>query len=133
MEAHLNRLRYGNRDTSGGLTHFWLQSSLAISAEEQVAVLRRLYRNELPYSRRSQEIVKDLMYYRETPRGLLRGKTGTGGSAWKRVADLGWYVGWVEQGDDAWVFAANLTGGENPSGRTARGIVEAILASRGLL
>lgn len=133
MEAHLNRLRYGNRDTRAGLTRFWLQTSLEISPEEQVAFLTRLYQNDLPYSRRSQEIVKDLMYYRETPRGVLRGKTGTGGSAWKQVADLGWYVGWVERGDDAWVFAANLTGGTNPSGREARGIVEAIFTHRGLL
>lgn len=133
MEAHLRRLRYGNQDTHGGLTQFWLDSSLRISAEEQIAFLTRLYRNDLPYSRRSQEIVKDIMFLRRTPRGTLRGKTGSGGDLRTGTFNLGWFVGWVEQAEDTWVFAANLTGGDQPSGRTARAIAEEILQARKLL
>ncbi len=133
MEAHLRRLRYGNQDTTGGLTQFWLDSSLKISAEEQIAFLSRLYRNDLPYSRRSQEIVKEIMLLRETPRGTLRGKTGSGGDLRTGTFNLGWFVGWVEKDDTAWVFATNLTRGENASGRVARSITEEILQSRRLL
>ncbi len=45
----LQRLRYGNMDISGGLATFWLDESLKISAHEQVAFLRGLSRNELPF------------------------------------------------------------------------------------
>lgn len=36
MQRGLDRIGYGNRDISGGLTRFWLQSSLKISPREQV-------------------------------------------------------------------------------------------------
>ncbi|MBP2666706.1 MAG: Beta-lactamase [Firmicutes bacterium] len=40
MQLYLDRIGYGNRDISGGLTRFWLRSSLQISAMEQVDVLK---------------------------------------------------------------------------------------------
>jgi beta-lactamase class D len=41
MTDGLRRFDYGNCDTSGGVTNFWLDSTLRISADEQVAFLRR--------------------------------------------------------------------------------------------
>ena len=42
MREWLDRLEYGNRDTGGGIDHFWLQGGLRISAVEQVRFLHRL-------------------------------------------------------------------------------------------
>src|SRR5262249_443345 len=50
MKELLAACNYGNQDISGGLTKFWLDSSLKISAQEQVDFLERLYTNKLPFS-----------------------------------------------------------------------------------
>jgi beta-lactamase class D len=49
----LGKVSYGNGDISGGLTQFWLESSLLISPNEQVEFLRRLGARQLPFSART--------------------------------------------------------------------------------
>ena len=43
MQEYIDKIGYGNKDISGGLTTFWLGSSLQISALEQVDLLNKLY------------------------------------------------------------------------------------------
>jgi beta-lactamase class D len=135
MACYLTALNYGNRNQSGGLSTFWLGSSLKISADEQVDFLHRLYRGDLPFSEQNQAAVRELMLAKSTSKGTLRGKTGTDGGLRDGVltAALGWYVGWVETPGGAYIFAANISGGDNPTGRKTREIVEQILTHRGLL
>lgn len=133
LREYVERVGYGNQDVSGGFHPFWLESSLRISAEEQVRMLGRLHRLELPFSLRTQLQVLELMKAAETGRGILRGKTGTAGDAARDIATLGWYVGSVTCLGKTHLFAMNLSGGVNPSGRTAREITRTILRDRGLL
>jgi beta-lactamase class D len=107
MEAHLARIGYGNADVSGGIDRFWLGSSLAISAEEQIEFLRRFHAGELGFSPRTTQAVKDIIVLEETPEYRLSGKTGGGyvdGQA------LGWLVGYVERGGEVYFFALNMDG-----------------------
>ncbi len=46
MQASLDTVAYGNRDIAGGLTRFGPGSSLKISPDERMALLRRFYRNQ---------------------------------------------------------------------------------------
>ena len=123
---------YGNRDTSGGLTNFWLQSSLLIAADEQVAFLRRLWEDGLPASREAQRVTRELMELSRREGRILYGKTGTGGDREAGVARLGWFVGCVERGDRRCFFATRITGQRDASGRQARRITEAILEKLGI-
>ena len=50
MKEYVTKLNYGNRDTSGGIDRFWLNTTLKISADEQVEFLKALYKEELPFS-----------------------------------------------------------------------------------
>jgi len=59
MQEFVRRFEYGNRNASGRVDNFWLDGTLAISADEQVEFLRRLYAGQLPVSRRSTDIVKE--------------------------------------------------------------------------
>lgn len=133
MKKYVAKLHYGNCDMSGGLDRFWLESTLGISADEQIQVLYKLHRNDLPFSQRSMDIVKDIIVLAKRDSAIFRGKTGTG------VADngkhsLGWFVGWVTNGDQAYVFATNIES-ENDlaNGMKARAITEAILRNKKLL
>jgi len=48
MHDWLAGLAYGNAETSGPVTQYWLNGRLRISPDEQVAFLRRFYTNDLP-------------------------------------------------------------------------------------
>ena len=109
MKAHVEKLNYGNRDTSGTLTRFWLgDGRLRISADEQVEFLKALYKEELPVSRRSQRIVKEIMTLEETPEYKLSAKTG-GGPLGESKA-LGWFVGYLETKGNVYFFATQIEG-----------------------
>lgn len=124
FEEALKRWEYGNQDMSGGLTQFWLSSSLAISPDEQCRFLSRLYTDRLGISKRTRDLVLELMIYRSEDSFVLRGKTGTAGDRDRGIATEGWYVGFLECKKGNYAFALHLTGGENPSGRHAREIAE---------
>jgi beta-lactamase class D len=111
MRRYVDAFDYGNRDISGApLDTFWLNGKLRISAMQQLGFLSRLYREELPVSKRSQEIVKDIMFLEQSELGTLRGKTGAVGIGVVRgsKATLGWLVGWLEHASKAYIFALNI-------------------------
>jgi beta-lactamase class D OXA-2 len=99
--AYLREADYGNADPSAAHGDYWVDGNLRISAFEQVAFLRRLYRNTLPFKVEHQRLVKDLMIQRAGPEGILRAKTGWEGR-------YGWWVGWVEAPAGAVFFALNI-------------------------
>ena len=128
MSNYIQRLNFGNCDTSGGITNFWLESSLRISADEQVAFLRRLWADDLPVSKNAQQTTRELMILSRRDDGrTLHGKTGTAGDAKADIASMGWFVGCVTRGDKKFFFATRITGEPDASGRLARKITEAIL------
>lgn len=107
MRDEVTRVGYGNNDISGGIDRFWLGSSLRISPLEQLEFLRRLYDGRLPFSPRSIAIVKKILVLEKTDRYTLRGKTGFAKES--DSSAVGWFVGYVEKGDNVYFFACNLT------------------------
>lgn len=130
MQAYLGEFGYGNEDISGGLTEFWLGSSLEISANEQIAFLARLRLDDLPVSSRSMEIVKEVIVLEKTDAYIYRGKTGS--CTPEGEHSLGWFVGYVERDDTAYVFATNIQATE-ASGQRAQSITEDILKHLNLI
>lgn len=101
----LERISYGNGRTGPRLDTFWLDGDIRISANEQIAFLKKLYRDELPFTVRHQHLVKHLMRVGQAGKRILRAKTGW---ALRDGHDIGWYVGWVEVPGDVWFFALNM-------------------------
>lgn len=131
MQTWIDRCNYGNRDTSGGIDKFWLESSLAISADEQVAFLTRLYDGTLPFSPRSVDIVRRILVLKKGDGWTFSGKTGSGKT--RETGSLGWFVGCLERGEARFIFAANIRAEAGADGRVARRVVEQLLADLGLL
>ncbi|WP_417437667.1 class D beta-lactamase [Idiomarina sp.] len=100
-KSYLKRIDYGNADPSDDVRNYWLDGQLAISANEQIAFLQRLYRNELPFAAEHQRLIKDLMIVEADRNWILRAKTGWEGS-------FGWWVGWVEWPEGPVFFALNI-------------------------
>lgn len=106
MRDWVRRFGYGNRDIRGGIDRFWLDGRLRISADEQVAFLRRVQDRTLPVSGRTIDILRRIITLEERADGaVLRAKTGW---ALRGNWNVGWFVGWIERGDDAWIFALNV-------------------------
>ena len=132
MAAWLARFDYGNRDISGGIDRFWLCTSLLISADDQVAFLRRLQNGELGCSPRSTAIVGEIIERERGPGYVYRGKTGGGRLASGRR--IGWLVGWVERGERRYTYALNLEGDRYDEILDARlRLPRAILSALGIL
>jgi beta-lactamase class D len=132
MKEYVDKFDYGNEDTSGPLNGFWLNSTLKISANEQVEFLKRLYREELPVSKRSLSILKEIMTLEETPDYKLSGKTGGGSISEGRY--LGWFVGYLETKGGTYVFATEIEGPTYLSIRDERiAVTKRVLAGLGHL
>lgn len=123
MQSFLKETAYGNADISGGLTKFWLDSSLRISPLEQVVFLRKFYSYDLLFSRRNIDIVKKIMIIPQDNGMVLSGKTGLAGK------HLGWFVGYVEKDNNVYFFATKVEGADIAP-HTARKITEEILRDK---
>jgi beta-lactamase class D len=136
MKQYIDRIDYGTKDISSGIDIFWLprpgKASIKICADEQVALLNKLLDGTLPFPKKHIAILRDMMLVTKTDKGTLYGKTGSGTKADGKW-DLGWFVGFLESGGKTYVFACNITGGDNPSGIIAREIVENTFKSQGQL
>lgn len=107
MQEWVNRVGYGDRHigTPDRIDHFWLDGPLRITPKQQVEFLQRLERNDLPFSQRTLDLVKDIMVFERTPTYTLRAKTGWAVSV---DPDIGWFVGYLEQNNNAYFFATNI-------------------------
>ena len=106
MKQFVDAFDYGNRDIGGALDRFWLDGALRISALEQIAFLQRFHREDLPVSKRSLTLVKDIVPEEKTEDAVIRYKTGAVGKDGKLV--FGWLVGYAERGEAVSFFAMNL-------------------------
>lgn len=102
MKYWLDEVQYGNADTTGGIDLFWLKGGLLVSPEQQIAFLRRLHDNRLPFSQRNMDIVKNILLEKETPDYAIRAKTGWGDEEDRYI---GWYVGYIEKNGNVYYFA----------------------------
>ena len=131
MQHYISTNHYGNKDISGGIDMFWLDGGLRISTDEQIEFIKKLYQNELKFSQRSMDIVKQIMIYEETEEYIIRAKTG-----WAlRVEDqVGWFVGYIEKGNDVYFFAINVQSKNPEEGFVSRkDITFKILKELGIL
>ncbi|NIM71360.1 MAG: class D beta-lactamase [Xanthomonadales bacterium] len=134
LQAWLERLDYGNRDLSGGIDRFWLDSSLLISTRAQLALVQDLWRSALPFAADHQQLVRELLAQDSALPGELHGKTGScpGDPDAGRPAHA-WFIGWVdwdrrrERNPATSWFAVSITGDE-ADGQRARSMTLRLLA-----
>jgi beta-lactamase class D len=107
MQKYVDLFDYGNRDTGGGIDQFWLTGSLRIDPMQQVDFVDRLRRGVLPVSKRSQELVRDILPVTKIGDATIRAKSGLLGAEIGKPS-LGWMVGWAEKGSQVTVFAMNM-------------------------
>lgn len=131
MQEYVDKLGYGNKDISGGIDKFWLQSSIKISPMEQVELLRKMYYYDLTFAKKNIDIVKKIMILSSENGTVFRGKTGSGTKDNKYIN--GWFVGYVEKEGKVYFFATNIEAEQDAKGKQAKDITIRILRDKDLL
>jgi beta-lactamase class D len=140
--TYLEKLDYGNRDSSSGLTTFWLDGSLRISPEEQARFMVRLYQDALPVDKRAMQTVREILIQ---PEGQVVNATGAHPFAapWPegtvvsaktgRGHETRWLAGHVARADRSWVFVSVVVGATETNPLAAIELAAASLRSAGVL
>ena len=106
-QDYINAFEYGNKNLTGPPTRFWLAGLFRISANQQVDFLRKFYNYKLPkISRRSVDIVKDIIVIEQTDNYKFSGKTG--GGMLTDTDYIMWLVGYVEKDNNPCFYAMNF-------------------------
>lgn len=107
MQKFVEQVSYGNRRIGAAdrIDRFWLEGPLQITPKQEIEFLQKLERNDLPFSQRAIDLVKDIMIIEKTPDYTLRGKTGWITSV---TPNTGWIVGYLEQKNNVYFYATNI-------------------------
>jgi len=132
MQHWLDSLKYGNHMIGGAIDMFWLNNSLKITADEQMGLVKQLYFGQLPFQKRTQEIVKKVMLQESNANYQLSYKTGLG--FLPNGDELGWIVGWIEENKHPYFFVLNMEGPHDTKMIPMRlEVLKAILKQQGFL
>lgn len=131
MQKWLDTLHYGTQKITTHIDSFWLDNSLKISPDEQLGLVKRLYFDQLPFQKRSQQIVRDVMVQENNTQYTLSYKTGWGFD--EQGANIGWIVGWIEENKHPYFFTLLVKSPDkNFDMRTARlNVLKGILKQYG--
>ncbi len=107
MAEYVRKAAYGNAQIGDKVDDFWLKGPLAISILEQIRFINNLNLGELPFSARSQGLLREIM-----PREA-EGKAGATifyktGLASAATPPVGWVAGWLELDGKSYPFALNF-------------------------
>lgn len=132
MQHWLDSLKYGNHLIGGKVDTFWLDNSLKITPDEEMGLVKRLYFGQLPFQKRTQDIVKKMMLQESNANYKLSYKSGWGfrenGNA------LGWITGWIEENNHPYFFVLNVEAPPHTQLSPLRiDILKAILKQQGFL
>ncbi|MBX2931893.1 MAG: class D beta-lactamase [Chitinophagaceae bacterium] len=111
MQTWLDSLSYGTKKITTHIDSFWLDNSLKITPDEQLGLMKKLYFDQLPFNKTTQEIVKRVMIQEKNANYTLAYKTGLGVKEDGRR--LGWIIGWVEENRHPYIFVLNIEGDSN--------------------
>jgi beta-lactamase class D len=103
---YVDAFNYGNRNLTGPTDRFWLAGQFRISADQQIDFLREFYNYKLPVSRKSIDIVKDMIILEQADNYRLSGKTG--GGMLNDTDYIMWLVGYLEKDHKPYFYAMNF-------------------------
>lgn len=113
MQHYLDTLgyasRFGHFRIKDNLDSFWLDNSARITADEQLGLMKKLYFDQLPFQKRTQALVRDMMLMEDNANYRLGYKTGWGTTPEGHA--LGWMLGWIEENKHLYFYVLEI---ENP-------------------
>lgn len=137
MQRWLDTLGYaqskGRFTIGNNIDTFWLDNTMKVTADEELGLVKKLYFDQLPFQKRVQGIVRDVMKQEETSNYSLSYKTGWGFR--ENGNPIGWMVGWIEENKRPYFFVLQLESGDHryDMSTVRLGILKKILAQHGFM
>jgi beta-lactamase class D len=144
LQKYLNDFKYGNKNISTGITEAWLVSpsdkrtGLKLSAYEQIDFMKKLWTDQLPVTKDSMRITRELTFLENSPKGFkLSGKTGSGFYDKDHKVHLGWFVSHLKNKNQEYIVVSNLSDlkpveSNEYGGTRAKAVTKKILTDLGL-
>lgn len=131
LKKWIDSLQYGNKDIGADTAAFWANNQLKINADEQLGLLKKLYFDQLPFFKRTQELVRQMMPAENNSSYRLTYKTAQGTKEDGHA--IGWVMGWVEENKHPYFFVVNLESADPHKDLGAAGltIAKGILQQQG--
>ena len=106
MKEYLAKLNYGNMVVDSATIDFsGSKANPPSTMNQQLDFLKRFYNSELPISERTHEIMKRLMLIESNDSWTFSGKTGW---AIRNGNNIGWFVGYLEKGNNVYFVVTNI-------------------------
>ena len=132
MKFWVDSIKYGNKNLGKRVDLFWLDNSLKITADEQMGLVKKLYFNQLPFQKRTQDIVRKIMVREQNANYKLAYKSGLGNK--ENGNNIGWMVGWIEENRHPYFFVLNIESAPGKDIASLRlSMLKAILQQQGFL
>jgi beta-lactamase class D len=132
LQAALDTLAYGSKKIVGGIENCWQQAGFTISPDEQLGLIKRLYFNQLPFQKRSQEIVKKLLIKETNASYQLAYHSSQ--TPLPDGGEIVWLMGWVEENKHPYFFVLNTSRAAGTTAATAPiDLLKKILLQQGFL
>lgn len=128
LRKWIDSVHYGKRDPN---KHILM--SVTITPDEQMGLIKKLYFDQLPFFKRTQEIVRSMMTvesnsdYKLSYKRTSQGRTRDGSAS-------GWVLGWIEENKHPYFFVLNMEtsdGNRDVLYRKGPDIVKGILRQMG--
>jgi beta-lactamase class D len=105
FQHYVDLFNYGNKDLSGedALTTAWLNTTLAISPDEQIDFLKNVLTRQYKISKHSYDMLANILPTFPLDNGwTIHGKTGSASN--EDHLQFGWFIGWAQKADHQIVF-----------------------------
>jgi beta-lactamase class D len=130
LQHWLDSLAYGNKNMGVALDSFWLNNALTVSPDEQMGLVKKLFFGQLPFQKRTQDLVKKAMLQTANTQYAISYKSGLGYK--KNGNSTAWVVGWIEENRHPYFFVLQIEGPATVDLKTTRlSVLNAILKEQG--
>lgn len=130
LQFWLDSLSYGNHQIGKSIDSFWLNNTLKLTADEQLGLTKKLFFNQLPFQKRTHEIVRKMMLQESNANYQLSYKDGL--TILENGKQLAWVAGWIEENKHPYFFVLNLEGSSNTQmTAVSNNLLRKILANQG--
>ena len=122
-------LRYGKGIMTADTTKYWNNGSLLITPDEQLGFIKKLYFNELPFQKRSQDMYKKMILKEDNTNYKLSYINGLDASKGNS-----WYLGYIEENKHPYFFVFYTKSIKSDAAINDRGaLLKTILLQQGFL
>lgn len=110
MQHYLDTVGYAAKKTrftiQNNLDTFWLNNAATVTADEQLGLIKKLYFDQLPFQKRTQQLVRKMMLMENNANYSMGYKTGWGTTP--AGNQIGWVIGWIEENQHPYFFVLQV-------------------------